>query len=291
MSLPDSNDDPRPRWQLLWRGNTIELPRQGALVVGRSPRCDVVIAHTQVSRTHCRLHVVGGAVTVEDLASANGLYVNGERVVAVRALADGDRLLLGTEELVVCSGGQEASAKVRREHMLTPERPMEHAVDIPAAWRRHTPGADQRIVTTRKTDAFATLGKLADRMLASGRHEAAAKILSGHMKSVLAGVREGREMPEEVIAGSIQYALKLASSRSEASWLDYVIDLHLALRRTLSQEVFDQLRLMMQRGVAVDWELLSRYKQVVRAAALDGSGTDRAVAEAILALSPGPDRR
>jgi pSer/pThr/pTyr-binding forkhead associated (FHA) protein len=276
---------PLRRWHVIWRGNSIELPSEGVLVLGRSPRCDVVIDNTEVSRTHCRLEVTAAGVTVEDLRSSNGTYVNGERVRAAHVLVSGDRLLLGTEEVVVHTIGSSAAVE-QRPHVLTPELPIDPASDGPAAWRRERPRSDQLVVTTQKADAFETLGRLADRMLATGRKDAAAKILSGHMKAVLGGVRAGNELPNEVVAGSTKYAMKLAAARQEGSWIDYVIDLHMALRRPLPAEVIEEVRSLVLRGVKMDRDLLSAYKQTLRASILEGAEMDRSLVESILALEP-----
>lgn len=273
------------RWHVIWRGNSIELPSEGVLVLGRSPRCDVVIDNTEVSRTHCRLEVTAAGVTVEDLRSSNGTYVNGERVRAAHVLVSGDRLLLGTEEVVVHTIGSSAAVE-QRPHVLTPELPIDPASDGPAAWRRERPRSDQLVVTTQKADAFETLGRLADRMLATGRKDAAAKILSGHMKAVLGGVRSGNELPDEVVAGSTKYAMKLAAARQEGSWIDYVIDLYTALRRPLPAEVIEEMRSLIVRGVKMDWDLLSAYKQTLRASILEGAAMDRSLVDSILALEP-----
>ena len=282
---PESAAASQDRWLLIWRGNTIELPREGVMVVGRNPRCDVVIDNTEVSRTHCRIEMTASGVSVEDLRSSNGTYVNGERVRTTHALVSGDRVLLGTEELLLQVTGSGGAAEPRARS-LTPELPIESAADGPAVWRRDGPRSDQRVITTQKADAFETLGRLADRMLASGRKDAAAKILSGHMKAVLGGVRAGSSLPEAVIGGSTRYAMKLAAARQEGSWIDYVVDLHLALKRQLPAEVVEQVRSLFLRGVKADGELLSSYKQVLRSSILEGEAMDRGVVDSILALEP-----
>ena len=60
------------------------------VVIGRDPGCDVVIAVPAVSSQHARLSWHGGQLVLEDLGSANGTYVNGERVsrVAVKPGTD-----------------------------------------------------------------------------------------------------------------------------------------------------------------------------------------------------------
>lgn len=60
------------------------------LVFGRDADCDVVLAVKSVSSRHARLGWQGGQLIVEDLGSANGTWVTGERVqrAAVRPGAD-----------------------------------------------------------------------------------------------------------------------------------------------------------------------------------------------------------
>jgi pSer/pThr/pTyr-binding forkhead associated (FHA) protein len=50
------------------------------VVVGRHPHCDARLDSPRVSRWHCCLTEVNGAVWVRDLGSANGTWINGRRV-------------------------------------------------------------------------------------------------------------------------------------------------------------------------------------------------------------------
>src|SRR5512134_2905779 len=76
----------------------IEL-REGSILVGRLPECDVVLHDGLISRRHARLSVHDSTIVVEDLHSTNGLYVNGTRITRSALLREGDRLLLGTTEI------------------------------------------------------------------------------------------------------------------------------------------------------------------------------------------------
>ncbi|HPC82831.1 MAG TPA: SpoIIE family protein phosphatase [Thermoanaerobaculaceae bacterium] len=64
------------------------------LLLGRDPASDIVISHPTVSRRHARLEWDGKQLTVEDLGSSGGTFVNGTRVQRER-LAPGDVLRLG----------------------------------------------------------------------------------------------------------------------------------------------------------------------------------------------------
>ena len=56
----------------------------------------------ELSRSHARMaRGAGGVLTIEDLGSSNGTFVNGERVEGVRVLRLGDVVRVGTTELAV----------------------------------------------------------------------------------------------------------------------------------------------------------------------------------------------
>jgi len=83
--------------------------REGeSLVVGRSEPASLVIDDRSLSRTHARLSLRDGNVTLEDLGSTNGCTVNGTRVTET-SLAEGDVAQLGTLELRI-SGVPRAQA-------------------------------------------------------------------------------------------------------------------------------------------------------------------------------------
>lgn len=65
-----------------------------SLVVGRSPECGWVIEGGGLSRRHCTLWTVGGRLWIRDLASTNGVCVNGTRVLT-QELKAGDEVALG----------------------------------------------------------------------------------------------------------------------------------------------------------------------------------------------------
>jgi pSer/pThr/pTyr-binding forkhead associated (FHA) protein len=78
---------------------TRSVPIEGTVVLGRGTEADVQLTDTGVSRRHAQ--ITGNRVT--DLGSTNGTRVNGTRVTEAE-LVDGDRLTLGTTEIVYRSG-------------------------------------------------------------------------------------------------------------------------------------------------------------------------------------------
>jgi hypothetical protein len=70
----------------------------GTVTIGRLPECEVVIHDPGASRRHAQLREQQGVWTLTDLGSTNGTQLNGQ-TVQQRALADGDRITIGTTVL------------------------------------------------------------------------------------------------------------------------------------------------------------------------------------------------
>ena len=83
---------------VLVRGDRVYRLDGPATVIGRSRQCDVVVNDPNVSRRHAEVRREAAAYVVVDLDSTNGILVNGQEVKRA-ALADGDRLQLGTTAL------------------------------------------------------------------------------------------------------------------------------------------------------------------------------------------------
>jgi pSer/pThr/pTyr-binding forkhead associated (FHA) protein len=77
-------------------GKEYLVPDSG-LVLGRDAACDVVVAQNEVSRRHAEIAPSELGYMVRD-TSANGVFVNGERVQGSRRLARSDVLRVGSEE-------------------------------------------------------------------------------------------------------------------------------------------------------------------------------------------------
>ncbi len=95
--------------------------------LGRSSTCAVSLDITTVSRIHARIELHDEIYILFDNGSANGTFVNGERIDAAYQLQSGDRICLGTqdiclefadpEETVPVTAAERASALEIIEHM------------------------------------------------------------------------------------------------------------------------------------------------------------------------------
>jgi len=82
----------------------------GVTTIGRHDDCLIRIKSSQVSRRHCEIFEVAGKLTIRDLGSSNGTFVNGKRVSGQQALKPGDEVTVGAVTLRVAKPGQEVPA-------------------------------------------------------------------------------------------------------------------------------------------------------------------------------------
>jgi hypothetical protein len=76
-------------------GNRFVIGPAGA-TLGRSRRCDVVIADPNVSREHAEIRPRGGSWVLSDLGSTNGSSLNGRQIDGPEVVRPGDQIELGT---------------------------------------------------------------------------------------------------------------------------------------------------------------------------------------------------
>jgi predicted component of type VI protein secretion system len=114
-----------------------DFPVSGpALVIGRKVDADLRIPKPDVSRAHCEIMVNGNKVSLRDLGSSNGTFVN-DRKVAQATLKAGDRVKVGPVVFVIQIDG--VPEKIVPQ-MLTPA-PMAPPAPAGAAASRGAPGA------------------------------------------------------------------------------------------------------------------------------------------------------
>lgn len=75
---------------------TREIPIRGeSLLIGRGNDCDLRLRDLCISRHHCMIRIRPDEVTLRDLGSSGGTYVNGNRVITQVVLQSGDEIRLG----------------------------------------------------------------------------------------------------------------------------------------------------------------------------------------------------
>jgi hypothetical protein len=112
-----------------YQGGEFPLKAEKQIVIGRSSELDMVLVEDMVSRKHARISVSGaGSISIEDLGSTNGTFVNGEKVKQA-TLKEGDRILIGTSILKLIQQG----AGVGEVDAAVAKRKLEEAAAAQAA--------------------------------------------------------------------------------------------------------------------------------------------------------------
>lgn len=70
-------------------------------IIGRAPECNLRMDSKALSRQHAEICVQDGSVTVKDLGSTNGTYLNGDKISGEVELKNGQTLRIGPLETVV----------------------------------------------------------------------------------------------------------------------------------------------------------------------------------------------
>jgi hypothetical protein len=88
-----------PRALLAVGSRRLLIPPAGG-VIGRSRDCEIVLEDAGISRHHAELRPNEDGWTIEDLGSTNGVRINGREIHGARPLSTGDRLELGSTEIL-----------------------------------------------------------------------------------------------------------------------------------------------------------------------------------------------
>jgi hypothetical protein len=107
---PDPAPQPEPEVVSLSIGGKSHAMTSSKVVIGRSRDCDLRISDLNASRRHAELQKDGDGYWIVDLGSMNGTQVNG-RAVDKQRLEDGDRITLGSTEIVF---GRKSAVRDRR---------------------------------------------------------------------------------------------------------------------------------------------------------------------------------
>jgi FHA domain len=265
------------RFWLEYQGHTLEL-RSGAVVVGRSSTCHVVLDDGLVSRRHAQFVVSSKTAVIEDFGSVNGVYLNGERISGQRALRDGDRVQIGKQDFVLRS-----ATKVVQDG-APPERFMAETLHGKTLPRELVEAEKTREELTRRTDALDLLCGVADKVLALGRGDEAEKLLGTALNNLLKGVQGGSVLAPASAARAASYAVRIADATGRARWIDYCFELYLAQARPLPGEIVDQLYVVLRKVSGVAISGFRVYLEKLRAVAPSFSPTDRFVLQRIEGL-------
>ncbi|MBI3180451.1 MAG: FHA domain-containing protein, partial [Deltaproteobacteria bacterium] len=88
-----------------YQGVEFPVPDQGEILIGRASDLDLVLVEDMVSRKHAKVIAAPAGLTIMDLGSTNGTFVNGEKIRRAD-LKKNDRILIGTSILKVIDAAE-----------------------------------------------------------------------------------------------------------------------------------------------------------------------------------------
>lgn len=212
------------------------------VIVGRSPDCGVTLEDPLVSRQHARLLVTDECVWIEDLGSRNGVRVNGIPIVGRKQLADGDRVRLGTQELVL-------SAHRRRQPIRTTGL-LRMCADCGVAYPEEAQqcphcGSEERdeetfsgfVVQQPGGWTFHLLAEVIERALSTGRVTEADRMMRRAAREVEEIIDTGASLGSDHVEKMALFALQLAEQVRGAEWVRWAVELHQRQSTAPSEDV------------------------------------------------------
>lgn len=218
------------------------------VVLGRSPECHITIEDPLISRRHAKIAIEGGNASIEDLGSRNGVRINGRAITGTVPLADGDRIRLGTQELLF-------SVVRRNDRPARPTGYMRvcHACGTPypegspSCPHCGAPALEEEdtvsgmMVESRRNWTFQLLGEVIERALATKRAAEADRLMRRAAKEVDDRLAAGERLDSNNIAMISSFAVRLARLLGGSEWVAWALTLHRRQGRMLTDDIITEL--------------------------------------------------
>ena len=131
------------------------------IIIGRKEDCDLRIPLAAVSRRHCEINKEGDSVTLNDLGSSNGTFLNNKRVQEAN-LKPGDHIVIGPVVFTVQING-------KPEHICSVRTSLRPGSNAEAAAGSETSTVDSSDSDVDPIAALDALGSDSDANEAIGR--------------------------------------------------------------------------------------------------------------------------
>lgn len=271
--------------------------RPGEFIIGRGTVCNLMLEDGLVSRTHAKLVVDGGSVSVEDMASRNGVRVNGQKISATTPLRHLDRVGIGSQEMLLIDVNAEDATRKRVDTCATcgaelgPRDPACRTCGAIPNNRRNTIEAatmEFRIVppdgSGRMDAGFALVASIAGKALALGHHEEAERILATSLDALLTRASEGTVASAQQLKEANDFARKLAEGLGTPRWIAWIFGMHTATQRLMDPDTVDHLYELVRRARFSDVKTVQRYLDVLQPKSAQMNPADRFLVKRIEGL-------
>lgn len=268
------------RFRLRYQSSDLELP-VGEFVIGRSSACHLAVDDALVSRRHALLRVGDDQVQIEDLGSRNGVAVNGRKIGNNQALEHGDRLTIGSQELMLVIEGKVVAARTLQiERCITcgtlNEPSANACVQCGAALgkttERHSRATleampAQSVFGDEQTHAgstFQLLAGISNKALALGRYEEADRMLAPTLDRMALSAIQSRVSPED-LPEATRFVLRLCEGPNNARWFRWLFEIYSATGELMTMETIDTLHNLVRQARFTTPGPLRTYLETLRA--------------------------
>ncbi len=206
------------------------------VVLGRSPDCQITIEDPLVSRRHARIVIEGTQARISDLGSRNGVRINGRQTEGEHPLEDGDRIRLGTQELVFSVVKQRAREarptgfmKVCKEcNTPYPEKSPQcpHCGHVDNGPDSEEDTISGLVVEPKRSWTFQLLGEVIERAIAAGRGTEADRLMRRAVREIDERLAQGEKLDPNQVAMITGFALRLARLSNGEEWVRWSLDVH-----------------------------------------------------------------
>jgi ABC-type multidrug transport system ATPase subunit/pSer/pThr/pTyr-binding forkhead associated (FHA) protein len=105
---------------------SLEALQQNVISIGRTPENKIVVPHPQVSSHHAQIVKQGDQLYIEDLRSANGTFVRGQRIAPNQKvpIQNGEKVYIGPMPLLIHITGQQVNVVVEDQQAQWAGKPL-----------------------------------------------------------------------------------------------------------------------------------------------------------------------
>jgi FHA domain len=247
-----------------------------AVTIGRSDQCDIAVKDSSMSGKHAEISKINGEIRVKDLGSANGIWLNGERVDDVE-LFDGDVLRCGQTSIRVdVVGGRKRPDAGMNPKLLvglivgvlvlagvgigvgmTLKKRAQHKRDI-ATLAAFVNAAREGQKAKPCSAAVDKVGDVARTLNTLGKPSCSSPPKGEDAKRVVGGYRELARTYDRIATSISQFAASgTASSAALTGSAEQLADPELKSKVAEAQDLVDQ-RSQVTTGFISDWKKLSQ---------------------------------
>ncbi|MFW6067400.1 MAG: FHA domain-containing protein [Myxococcota bacterium] len=248
--------------------------------IGRGPECHVTVEDPMVSRRHARIRVRGEDVDIQDLGSRNGVRINGRQIQGAAPLQHGDRIRLGTQELVfIVADARETSTRTTGYLSVCGSCGKPYPEQSAACPHCGVSSRDDDTLSgvalePRQTFTFQLLGQVIERAIQSGRAQEADRVMRRAAQELEERLGHGDRLDGGQLGTMARYAVDLAELCKDPSWVRWLFDLHRRQGALPAAAVVDRLEASGVPGVA---EEAGTFVHWVREQATKGPAGDPAL--------------